>query len=105
MTRKGFVTFSLAGLLALTLLYGASLSALGSGALPAPIGRLALPVLIILGGIGMGVVTMLRARSAQLSGLWGFLAMILTVQTLALIATIVVAGEAGAGPLEAALGS
>ena len=126
MTRKGFVVFSFGVLFGLPLLYVASLSALGLGFMPTACGAglvgagcvlmravslLALPLLIVLAGIGMGVVVMFRARAAQLSGLWGFLAMILTVQGLALIATIVVEGGANAtgggalGPLEAAFGS
>lgn len=98
MTRTGFVVLSLGVLLGLPLAYAASpLQLAGLEAIVAPL-------LIVLAGIVMGIVVMLRARAASLSGLWGFLTMIHTVQALALIATML-ADNAAADPLAMMLGS
>jgi hypothetical protein len=124
MTRSGFVVLS-AGLMAsLPLLYAASVlllrggadgadcAALGDGRMACALLALAryaaVPLLIVAASIGMGIAVSLRARSAQLSGLWGFLAMALTVQALTLIVSIVVGAgpdTAGPDPLAAALKS
>lgn len=108
MGRTGFVIFTIGILLGLPLLYVASAQTLmgtitpsscpsGMGgdmgcALMTMAGFAAAPVVIVLAGIGMGIVVLLRARTASLSALWGFLAMVLTVQALALVATLVVQG-------------
>lgn len=77
---------------------GANCAALGDGRVMCALLVLAryaaVPLLIVAASIGMGIAVSLRARSAQLSGLWGFLAMALTVQALTLVVSIVV----GAGP-------
>jgi hypothetical protein len=103
MTRTGFVVLSIGVLLCLPLLYGASALAIGSGMPDA--GLALIPVVIVSAGVAVGVLVMLRARAAQLSGLWGFLAMILTVQGLALLAAILIDGHAAANPVAGALGS
>ena len=81
MSRTGFAVLSLGVLLSLLLLASAgSLAHVGD-----TFAALLTPVLIILAGTAIGVVVALRARATHLSGLWGFLAMILTVEALALI--------------------
>lgn len=108
MGRTGFVIFTIGILLGLPLLYVASAQTLmgsitpsncpsGMGgdmgcALMLMAGFAAAPIMIVVAGIGMGIVVLLRARAASLSGLWGFLAMVLTVQALALVGTFVVQG-------------
>jgi hypothetical protein len=108
MGRTGFAIFTIGILLGLPLLYVASAQtlagsldpALCAGAVHDQMGCLArlvasfaaAPVVIVVAGIGMGIVVLLRARAASLSGLWGFLAMVLTVQALALVGTFAVQG-------------
>ena len=103
MTRTGFFVVSIGVLLGLPLLYGASALAVGGGVPDA--GLAVAPMLIVGAGIAVGVLVMFKARAANLSGLWGFLAMILTVQGLALLATILVDGSAAPNPVSGALGS
>jgi len=102
MSRAGFGVLSLGVLLSLLLLVSAGTLAHPGGA--SGVALLLTPVLILCAGTAIGVVVMLRARAARLSGLWGFLAMILTVQTLALMVTILVADDALADPFRAVLG-
>jgi len=103
MTRTGFVVLSIGVLLGLPLLYGASALAVGSDMPDA--GLALMPIVIVGAGVAVGVLVMLRARAAQLSGLWGFLAMILTVQGLALLATILIDDGTTSNPVTSALGS
>jgi hypothetical protein len=99
MSRTGFAVLSLGVLLSLLLLASAgSLAHVGD-----TFAALLTPVLIILAGTAIGVVVALRARAMHLSGLWGFLAMILTVEALALMVTILV-DDALPDPLRAVLG-
>jgi hypothetical protein len=102
MSRAGFGVLSLGVLLSLLLLVSAGTLAHPGGA--SGVALLLTPVLILCAGTAIGVVVMLRARAARLSGLWGFLAMILTVQTLALMVTILVADDALGDPFRAVLG-
>jgi hypothetical protein len=102
MSRAGFGVLSLGVLLSLLLLVSAGTLAHPGGA--SGVALLLTPVLILCAGTAIGVVVMLRARAARLSGLWGFLAMILTVQTLALMVTILVDDDALGDPFRAVLG-
>jgi hypothetical protein len=99
MSRTGFAVLSLGVLLSLLLLASAGSLAHAGDTFAA----LLTPVLIILAGTAIGVVVALRARATHLSGLWGFLAMILTVEALALMVTILV-DDALTDPLRAVLG-
>jgi hypothetical protein len=99
MSRTGFAVLSLGVLLSLLLLASAGSLAHAGDTFAA----LLTPVLIILAGTAIGVVVALRARATHLSGLWGFLAMILTVEALALMVTILV-DDALPDPLRAVLG-
>jgi hypothetical protein len=99
MSRTGFAVLSLGVVLSLLLLASAGrLADAGDTS-----GLVLTPVLIILAGTAIGVVVALKARATHLSGLWGFLAMILTVQALALMVTILV-DDALSDPLRAVLG-
>ena len=102
MSRAGFGVLSLGVLLSLLLLVSAGTLAHPGGA--SGVALLLTPLLILCAGTAIGVVVMLRARAARLSGLWGFLAMILTVQTLALMVTILVDDDALGDPFRAVLG-
>jgi hypothetical protein len=102
MSRAGFGVLSLGVLLSLLLLVSAGTLAHPGGA--SGVALLLTPVLILCAGTAIGVVVLLRARAARLSGLWGFLAMILTVQTLALMVTILVDDDALGDPFRAVLG-
>jgi hypothetical protein len=122
MGRTGFTFSSAAILLGLPLLYvlsaialrdrmaSADCSAISDNGMTCVAltmaGFAAAPVVIVLAGIGMGIVVLLRARATSLSALWGFVVMVLTVQAMALLATLfVIPGGIGADPLAAALRS
>lgn len=112
MGRTGFVIFTIGILLGLPLLYvGAGLAFAGS--LPALCGPqpsqgcglllfipiAAAPLVTLAAGIGMGIVVLLRARAASLSAAWGFFALVLTVQAMAMIAGLALQNSLQIPPL------
>jgi hypothetical protein len=108
MGRTGFVIFTMGILLGVPLLYAGGVLTL-DGSLEATCaasqqmgcamamfaGMAVAPLLILVAGIGMGIVVLLRARAASLSGLWGFFALVLTVQAMAMIAGLAIQSRLG----------